>query len=88
MEKKTISTVLGICALIRFSSMAYAQGEKYPTLALSDSKVVILGDSGKWDYNQAHTFSVVEANKDGYKYWGYYGLSFLGAIRLFEKQAC
>ena len=85
MDKKRIPTVLAIFALVCFSSMAYAQGEKYPSLALSDSKVVILGDSGKWDYNQAHTFSVVEANKDGYKYWGYYGLSFYGGDPAFRK---
>ena len=60
-----------------------AQDVKYP--ALSESKVVIQGDSGHWDYNKAHTLSVVEANKDGYKYWGYYGLSYYGGDPALRK---
>jgi hypothetical protein len=54
----------------------YGQVSKYP--ALSGNKVVLKGDSGKWDFNKVHTLSVVEANMDGYKYWGYYGLSYYG----------
>jgi hypothetical protein len=54
----------------------YAQVSKYPML--SESKVVLEGDSGKWDYNKVHTLSVVEANMGGYKYWGYYGLCYYG----------
>jgi hypothetical protein len=46
--------------------------------ALSESKVIIQGDKGKWDENKAHTLSVVEVNKDGYKYWGYMGLAYYG----------
>ncbi len=49
---------------------------KYPTL--SESKVIIEGDKNSWDYNKVHTLSVVEANKDGFKYWGYYGLCYYG----------
>lgn len=61
----------------------HAQGVKYP--ALSESEVVLQGDSGQWDYNKAHTLSVVEANKDGYKYWGYYGLSYYGGDPALRK---
>ncbi len=53
-------------------STQYTQQKKYP--ALSESKVIIKGDNGKWDANKVHTLSVVEADKDGYKYWGFYGL--------------
>lgn len=48
------------------------QKHTYPKL--TDDKVVITGDEGKWDMNKVHTLSVVEADKDGYKYWGYYAL--------------
>ncbi len=52
----------------------YAQRLKYPEL--SESRVVMVGDSGRWDANKVHTLSVVQANRGGYKYWGYYGLSY------------
>ena len=52
---------------------SFAQGTKYPVF--SQGKVILQGDSGKWDENDVHTFSVVKANKDGYKYWGYYGMN-------------
>jgi len=55
-------------------STTYAQALKYPLL--SKSEVVLEGDSGKWDSSRVHTLSVVEANRAGYKYWGYYGLSY------------
>jgi len=74
MNKRTIPCLFGILSLISLSSITFAGNEQYPKL--SEGTVVIRGDSGKWDYNKAHTLSVVEANKDGYKYWGYYGLSY------------
>lgn len=49
-----------------------SQGRRYPQL--SDDKAIISGDDGKWDADKVHTLSVVEANRDGYKYWGYYAL--------------
>jgi len=77
MKKKLFLNVLVAVAVLFLSNdKQYAQGIEYPTL--SKSQVVLVGDSGKWDYNKAHTLSVVEANKDGYKYWGYYGLSYYG----------
>jgi hypothetical protein len=63
-------------AVLLFSVKQYSQVSKYPTL--TESQSVFQGDSGKWDADKVHTFSVVEANKDGYKYWAYYGLSYYG----------
>ena len=78
MYKKMILIIALLCA---FS--VYGQGSKYP--AISEGLQVITGDSGSWDYNKAHTLSVVEANKEGYKYWGYYGLSYYGGDPSFRK---
>ncbi len=77
MSIKILRNSLIILSMVLFCSIKqYAQEGNYP--ALSMSKVIIVGDSGKWDYNKAHTLSVVEANRDGYKYWGYYGLAYYG----------
>lgn len=65
-----------LAAPLFLSRIQYAQETKYP--AITKSQVILEGDSGKWDYNKVHTLSVVEADKDGYKYWGYYGLSYYG----------
>lgn len=46
----------------------------YP--AITETNLIVEGDEGKWDEGTVHTFSPVEANKDGYKYWGYYGLDY------------
>lgn len=62
--------------ILLFSVTQYAQEKKYPKL--SESRVIIEGDSGKWDQNKVHTLSVVEANREGFRYWGYYGLSYYG----------
>lgn len=62
--------------ILLFSVTQYAQEKKYPKL--SESQVIIEGDSGKWDQNKVHTLSVIDANREGYKYWGYYGLSYYG----------
>jgi hypothetical protein len=35
-----------------------------------------------WENAAPHTLSVVEANHDGYRYWGYYGLTNCGGIGL------
>ncbi|MDR3627570.1 MAG: hypothetical protein P4L45_12085 [Ignavibacteriaceae bacterium] len=63
-----------VLVLLSLCNTGYAQGKKYPNL--SESQLVFRGDDGKWDADKVHTFSVVEANKDGYKYWAYYGLSY------------
>jgi hypothetical protein len=72
--KYILSCIVIVFIVILFSKTGYAQTLKYPNL--SDSKLVFQGDEGKWDADKVHTFSVVEANKDGYKYWAYYGLSY------------
>ncbi len=48
-------------------NLEHSQQGKYPEL--SEHKVIIQGDSGKWDANKVHTLSVVEADLEGYKYW-------------------
>ncbi len=83
MNKISILIIVGTVSLFFLTGVIYAEGEKYPTL--SEDTVVILGDSGKWDYNKAHTLSVVEANNGGYKYWGYYGLSYYDTNPAFRK---
>ncbi|MHB8581030.1 MAG: hypothetical protein ACYDA4_14395 [Ignavibacteriaceae bacterium] len=77
MNNKIILNVVAILSMVfLFNITQHAQEVNYPSL--SESKVVIEGDSGKWDSSKVHTLSVVEANKDGYKYWGYYGLAYYG----------
>ena len=77
MKHKIILNITTILSLIMMcSAVRYAQEANYPPL--SECKIVLQGDSGKWDYNKVHTLSVVKADKDGYKYWGYYGLSYYG----------
>ncbi len=72
---KVVSLTLLLCSVA-----LHAQGAKYPSL--SESQVIMVGDSGKWDADKVHTLSVVEANKEGYKYWGYYGLCYYGGGQL------
>jgi|YelNatPaOPRAMG01_1025707.scaffolds.fasta_scaffold03852_9 hypothetical protein len=74
-------TILLIVCLT--NNKQYAQVASYPTI--SESQVILKGDSGKWDYNKVHTLSVVEANMDGYKYWGYYGLAYYGGDPALRK---
>ena len=70
------STMVVSFSVLVSSITIYAQGVKYPIL--SSSQVVLVGDSGIWDSSKVHTLSVVEANKGGYRYWGYYGLAYYG----------
>ena len=51
---------------------------KVPFPNLTESRVIIEGDPGSWDADKVHTLSVVEANREGYRYWGYYGLCYYG----------
>jgi len=75
--KKIAWTIVSVLFILHLCSGSLAaQGLKYP--ALSDNTVVLQGDSAKWDSNKVHTLSVVEVNRDGYRYWGYYGLSYYG----------
>ncbi len=60
--------------LVIFAATLHAQEIRYPSL--SSSQVIMVGDSGKWDADKVHTLSVLKVNKLGFKYWGYYGLSY------------
>lgn len=77
MRINVMKHLAGALLFVLLCSPAFlAQSSKYPTLV--DDRGVIQGDAGKWDENKVHTLSIVEANKDGYKYWGYYGLAYYG----------
>ncbi|MGC8654028.1 MAG: hypothetical protein ACP5US_08585, partial [Candidatus Kryptoniota bacterium] len=65
--------IILIFAII-FATTLYAQQIRYPSI--SASRVIMVGDSGKWDADKVHTISVLEVNKGGFKYWGYYGLAY------------
>ncbi len=58
--------------VVLFDSIQFGQNLKYP--AIVSNSLIFYGDKCSWDANAVHTFSIVEANKDGYKYWAYYGL--------------
>lgn len=47
-------------------------GVAQPYFELEEPTTVLTGTPGTWDGNGVHTLSIVEANKDGYRYWGYY----------------
>jgi len=84
MIKKLRVNLAAVLTFVFLCSVAqFAQGIEYPKL--SENQTILRGDDGKWDADKVHTFSVVEANKDGYKYWGYYGLSFYGGNPQFRK---
>ena len=75
MTRNFIKTnIFAVLSLVLLCPAVRAQNLKYPTL--SENKLVIQGDDGKWDSLRVHTLSVVKANKDGFKYWGYYGLAY------------
>lgn len=52
--------------------MSLGQNKEYPQIQCKS--IILQGDKCSWDANTVHTFSIVEANKDGYKYWAYYAL--------------
>jgi hypothetical protein len=56
------------------SVTVYSQKSIYP--AIIDNQFILQGDKCGWDADAVHTFSIVEANMDGYKYWAYYGLDY------------
>jgi len=61
------------CSMLVAGAALCAQGVPY--LKLSEP-VRILPDPQAWEGNQQpHTLSVVELNRGGFKYWGYYGLN-------------
>lgn len=42
----------------------------------------VMTKTQEWESAAPHTLSVVELNRDGYRYWGYYGLTNCGGIGL------
>lgn len=44
--------------------------------------VTVMTRTEAWETEAPHTLSVVELNRDGYRYWGYYGLADCGGIGL------
>ncbi len=71
MIKKQKIKIISVLMLALNLSLS-AQQATYPPV--SKSIKILEGNKFSWDSNSVHTFSVVQANKDGYKYWAYYGL--------------
>jgi hypothetical protein len=69
---KKISVLLTLAVFV--SNILTGQKSVYP--AIVDDQLILQGDKCSWDANAVHTFSIVEANKDGFKYWAYYGLDY------------
>ncbi|VAW10562.1 hypothetical protein MNBD_BACTEROID03-1772 [hydrothermal vent metagenome] len=67
----TKSTVLAIMGLM-LGIMLFGQEGAYPSIL--ENTLIFEGDKCSWDADAVHTFSIVEANKGGYKYWAYYAL--------------
>ena len=69
---------LGVVLLLSLSgriASAQANSEGIPYLRLSEPKR-ILEQAQTWEGDQQpHTLSVVELNRGGFRYWGYYGLN-------------
>ena len=81
---KMFAKILALISLVL--PLLYGQDipeNEYPPI--TESTLVFQGDQGAWDCDKVHTFSVVEANKDGYKYWAFYGLSYYGGDPAFRK---
>lgn len=52
--------------------------------ALGEPATIAAKDQ-QWETQAPHTLSVVELNRDGYRYWGYYGLADCGGIGLLRS---
>ncbi|MDW8352601.1 MAG: DUF2341 domain-containing protein [Anaerolineae bacterium] len=44
--------------------------------------ITVMTRTEAWETEAPHTLSVIELNRDGYRYWGYYGLADCGGIGL------
>jgi len=71
-----ISKKIALIFILAFigSNVFFGQKSTYPSIV--DDQLILQGDKCSWDANAVHTFSIVEANMDGYKYWAYYGLDY------------
>ena len=65
--------------------MATAKTSRATFPGLTQSRVIVEGDAGTWDADKVHTLSVVEAHREGYRYWGYYGLCYYGGDPILRK---
>jgi hypothetical protein len=73
--KKYQITLLAVFVTFIFGfAVPQKKADVYP--ALEAPKLIFEGTPNQWDAKKVHTFSVVEANKDGFKYWAYYGLDY------------
>lgn len=68
----SIKQIILVASMLVFSINSFAQEVEYP--AIANKSIILEGDKCSWDANSVHTFSIVEANKGGYKYWAYYAL--------------
>ena len=71
-KMKKIKITVSLALALVMNMGLHAQKNMYPKIA--EDYFILQGDKCSWDADAVHTFSVVEANRDGYKYWGYYGL--------------
>jgi hypothetical protein len=77
---KNISAVIpAIVAVLAFAAPRGFTQEKNPTsveyLKLGEPKIA-LPDAQSWEGNEfPHTMSVLDLNRDGFRYWGWYGLN-------------
>lgn len=72
MNNKIILNIVTIVSLFILAGIAqYAQVSNYP--AISESKVVLEGNSCRCNHNKEYALFAVETKKDGSKYWEYYG---------------
>lgn len=79
MSKVRVSIAIFVVALVSFITYsivnvnASKNERNINYYSLSDAvKVLPKGAEGSFDSKRTHTMSVVELNKDGYKYWSYY----------------
>ncbi|MDR3625865.1 MAG: hypothetical protein P4L45_03485 [Ignavibacteriaceae bacterium] len=70
-----IGKILLIACCLVFSAFAGEKNKAKTYPEFEDAKILLKGTDGKWDEKNTHTCSIVEANKDGYKYWAYYGVN-------------
>lgn len=79
MSKLKISIAVFVVALFSFITYnivnvnANKNERNIKYYSISDGiKIIPKGPSGAFDSERTHTLSIVEMNKGGYKYWGYY----------------
>lgn len=71
---------LGLCFAIIISVGLWAQDASTPTPSIPYLKLTtprhVLPDAQAWEGNEfPHTLSVLELKRDGFRYWGWYGLN-------------